>query len=277
MKPLTCEAARHQLQAFHDRELTVAAEFSVASHLDTCSACASASAELAALSVRLRREAPARVSLVNDDVEGLTSAVISRFKAEEDASLFSTVRLMFDDMHLVYAECGAAVASLACVLVVLSLLRFGPDHRPDSLSAMVSFLATPGIGASQLIADEDVQMRWTERFRQANEAAEQDAVFALSAGVIGRHGVVDHLRLVRRRSPGDAVLIERLLDTVLRGRLTPDFEGVLPTSNMFRLVTQTTVRAAKAQPVDQTVPATPTVPKKHATAPTGRQRVPTAV
>ena len=62
-----------------------------------------------------------------------TAAVVSRLKAEHDASFFARVRRMFDDMHLVYAGVGAAAATAVCVVIMLSMLRFATIDRPDSL------------------------------------------------------------------------------------------------------------------------------------------------
>lgn len=276
MKALTCQDARCRLQAFHDRELSVGEQVAVAKHLRSCGTCAAASAELATLALRLQMEVPGRGPLSNEEAAGFTSAVVTRLKAEEQASLVTTVRLMFVDMHLVYAALGATAATLTCAIVLLSMLRFGAADRPDSLAAMATFLATPGTGGNIGAIDAEVQMRWTERFRQANEAAEQDTVFALSAVVTqdGRHPTVGPLQATRHRSSGDAVLIKGLLDAVSRARLGPHLGDLKLASNMLWLVTETTVRAAKVQAIDLILPP---APKKRASVQAGRTQAPAAV
>jgi anti-sigma factor RsiW len=259
MKTVTCRDTRRQLQAFHDRELPLADLIAVGAHLQQCGECAVMAAELSALGGMLRTKAPGRAMVsAEETASSLTIAVVSRLQAEHDASFRAWLQVLFDDMHVVYAGLGAAAATLSCVIVLLSIFRFGTAERPDSLAAMVSFLATPGAGSAAPI-DDQMQTRWTERFRQANETAEQDAVFTLSVVVTrgGRHGTVEHLRHVQRRSPGEADLIEGLLDAVSRARLDSSAEHQQMGSNMVWLVTQMTVRAAKTQAADLPLPPAP--------------------
>ena len=69
--------------------------------------------------------------------------MVNRIKAERERSVLARMRDMFDDMHLVYAGLGAAAATIACVVIMLSMMRFATSERPDSLAAIVNFLATP--------------------------------------------------------------------------------------------------------------------------------------
>src|SRR5204863_8212082 len=134
------------------------------------------------------RAAPGRATLSRDEVDGFTASVVSRHKAEDEASLFQHVRSMFEDLHLIYAGLGAAVATAVCVVIIFGMMSFTADERPDadraaSLAAVVDFLATPGTNEGSIAIDDEMRSRWTALFRHANETAAQDAVFELSAAV----------------------------------------------------------------------------------------------
>ena len=133
-------------------------------------------------------------------------------------------------------------------------------RSPDSLAVMTAFNATPEMSPI-VIEDMEVRTRWTARVRQANELAEQDAVFALSAELTsdGRVPTLQHLRRGRRAAVEHAKLIEGLLDSLSRARFEPPNDAPL-TSSMVWLITSTTVRATKTQPLDLPLPAA----KKHA-------------
>ena len=143
MKPLTCASARRRLQAFHDRELAVTEQIAVSAHLEWCERCAELLDDLRSVGGMLQALAPGRAMLSQDDARVFTSTLVSRLKAEEDASLFATIRLMFEDMHLVYAGVGAATATAICLVIMLGMMRFATTDRPDSLAAVMTVLATP--------------------------------------------------------------------------------------------------------------------------------------
>jgi hypothetical protein len=276
MKPLNCAAACRRLQAFHDHELAVTDQIAVASHLEWCDTCAALFADLRVMRTVLQSRTRRRVSLSNEQAAVFTATVVNRLKAEEDASLFARLREMFDDMHLVYAGLGATVATVLCVLVMLSMMRYATNERPDSLAAIMTVMATPlECESGNDLADvSGCRARWTARFQRANETAEQDAVFTLSA-VITHQGRVANLETLRARthhapSTSQAKLIEGLLDAVSRARfdatqalLMPDLTGVV------WFVEHATVRATPNKPaLDLPLP-----PKKRAAATTHAARL----
>jgi hypothetical protein len=276
MKPLNCAAARRRLQAFHDHELAVTDQIAVGSHLEWCDTCAALFADLRVMRTVLQSRTRRRVSLSNEQAAVFTATVVNRLKAEEDASLFARLREMFDDMHLVYAGLGATVATVLCVLVMLSMMRYATNERPDSLAAIMTVMATPlECESGNDLADvSGCRARWTARFQRANETAEQDAVFTLSA-VITHQGRVANLETLRARthhapSTSQAKLIEGLLDAVSRARfdatqalLMPDLTGVV------WFVEHATVRATPSKPaLDLPLP-----PKKRAAATTHAARL----
>jgi putative zinc finger protein len=258
MKPLNCAATRRRLQAFHDRELAVADQIAVSAHLEWCDQCAAALADLRAIGSALQAFARGRVAVSIDESGSFQRAVLNRVKAEREASFIVRVRAMFDDMHLVYAGLGATVATLVCVVIMLSMMRFASTERPDSLAAIVSVLSMPVEceSGNDFIDDFGCRARFTGRFQRAHDAAEQDVVFALEALVAsnGRLPNVDVMRArVRRHAAANEVeVIDRLLDSVWSSRVDAGNTWAPQSGNMLRLIETATVRASK--PVDLQLP-----------------------
>jgi len=262
MKPLNCSATRRRLQAFHDRELAVADQIAVSSHLEWCDQCAAALADLRAIGAALQAFAPGRVAESVDESDTFQRAVLNRVKAEREASFVVRVRGMFDDMHLVYAALGATAATLVCIVIMLGMMRFASDERPDSLAAIVSVLSTPVEceSGNDFIDDFGCRARFAGRFQRANEAAEQDVVFALDA-LVNSNGRLPNVEVLRTRMHRRAVaseveMIDRLLDSVWSARVdganswAPSWTP--GSGNMLRLIERATVRANK--PLDMPLP-----------------------
>lgn len=260
MNPLDCAATARRLHAFHDRELPVADQIAVSAHLESCGECASRSAELRFVRQALQALAPGRASLSNEEAAGLSAAVVNRLKAERDTSIFARVRLMFDDMHLVYAGLGAAAATMVCVIVMLGMMRYATSERPDSLFGIMNVMGMPLECDAVIVGTDDVpgcRERLAERFQRANETAEQDAVFTLDSLLIhqGRLASLDVLKSGGRRTSGQAEVIEELLDAACRARLDMPPAGSSSNGGMVRLVARETVRATKAPAIDLQLPA----------------------
>ena len=259
MKTLTCASARRRLQAFHDQELAVADQIAVSSHLGWCDGCAETLAEMAAVGSALQALAPGRAVLSQVDMSVFTETVVSRVKAEEDASLLARVREAFDDMHLVYAGLGAAAATAVCVIIMLGMMRFATTDRPDSLAAVMTVLATPleCESGNDITDASGCRARWAERFARANESDEQEAVFALEAVVLQRGHLanLEALRRTRHRASIEELeVIEELLDVVSRSRLDPSLSVRM--SKSIWLFEQMTVRASQqTPPLDVPLPA----------------------
>ncbi len=258
MKPLTCAATRRRLQAFHDRELSVADQIAVGAHLEWCDQCAAALADLRAIGAALQAFAPGRLAASVDESGTFQRAVLNRVKAEREASFPVRVRGMFDDMHLVYAALGATAATLVCVVIMLSMMRFASAERPDSLAAILSVMATPVEceSGNDFIDEFGCRARFAGRFQRANEAAEEDVVFALDALVTsskGRLPDIERLRARhRRRAASQIETIDRLLDSVWSSRVEVPAFWAPSSGNMLRLIERATVRANK--PLDLQLP-----------------------
>lgn len=266
MRALTCAATRRRLQAFHDRELAFTDQIAVSAHLEWCDRCAGSLADMRAVRSTLHALAPGRMALSREEAAAFTTAVVSRVKAEAEASVWSRVRAMFDDMRLGYAGLGAAVATAICLVIMLGMMRFATSERPDSLAAIVTVLSTPlDCETGNDLADASrCRSRWEERRQRANEWAEQDAVFTLDFVVTyrGRLSSLSRLREMRHSTALDEVrVIEDLLEVVSRSRLDRSTQLELPASsnNMIWLVEHATVRATKQPQLDVQLP-----PKKRA-------------
>ena len=253
MTPLSCERTQSLLQAFYDRELPVSDEIAVGSHVEWCDRCGAALAELQEIGAAFSALVPGRPVLSNEEATVFNATVISRLKAEDNASMVARVRGMFDDIRLVYASLGAATATIVCVTIMLGMMRFATSERPDSLAGIVTLVGNPsecesGNAGNDLADASACRERWEARFQRANESAAEESVFALDAVVTHQSGHLANLEVLRagrRAAAGQAKTIEALLDAVSRSRL----EATLPigtpvVANMVWLVEHATVRAA---------------------------------
>ena len=249
MKALTCAATLRRLDAFHDRELPIAGQIAVSAHLEWCAECAAISAQIHSVGHALRTIAPGRAPLSQEGAAGFTIGVVSRLQAEHDTSISVELRRMFEDMHLLYVGAGATIAATVCVILMMGMMRFATDSRPDSLAAILNVMATPfGCDASTTeIPDAMVcRARWVESFQRANETAEQDTVFTLNAVVIQEGQLANFavMRASRHETAADqAEAIEELLDTVSRAR--SNTEPTELSGELVRIVATETVRATK--------------------------------
>jgi hypothetical protein len=268
MKVMSCASTRRRLPAFHDRELPVGDQIAVGAHLEWCGDCANQYAELRFVRAALRATAPGRLALTREEATGFTAAVVSRLSAEHDQSFLVRVREMFDDMRLGYAGLGAAAATMVCIVIMLGMMRFATTERPDSLAAIVNFLASPGSNANPMSVDGRTNMpRALDATISAGSSAEEDAVFALAA-VVTREGRIENLTGEMLRSDGgragvdEARVVGNLMDAISRARFEPAQREGLPVAvNMVWLVAHTTVRANKTHSLEPVV-AVPVVKRR---------------
>ena len=261
MRSLTCVAARRRLQAFYDGELPVTDQIAVQGHLDWCDACGDWLADMRFIGTAMRGAARGLDVLSHEEGGALAAAVISRLKAEQDASFVARVQHMFDDLHLVYAGVGAAIATAVCVVIMSSMVWFAPSEHPDSspsasLAAIMSLLATPG-SANAISIDAASHARGTARFQAATETAEEDAVFELASIVTRGERVInlERLRTGHKATRDEAKAIDDLLESVARARIEPGSgEAPAPDNGMVWLVTSMTVRATKVIGADLPLP-----------------------
>jgi len=245
MRVFTCAATRRRLEAYHDDELAISDQIAVGSHLEWCDPCAAAFHELRLVRSALRTSSVRQKGLSQDETVSFQTAVVGRVKVERSLSPSAQLRAMFDDMHLVYAGAGAAVAALVCLIVTLSMFRFATIARPDSLAAIVNLLGSPGSDLNPVPIDARVLMpRVLDEAFPVNVGG--DAAFTLAA-VVTREGRVANLELLHafggqpRQDENQA--IESMMGAMSRARFEPARVDGLPVAvNMVWLVAHTTVR-----------------------------------
>jgi hypothetical protein len=263
MKPVTCAAVQRRLQEFHDGELPVRDQITVHNHVDGCVVCASLLDDVQFVSQAFKNAFRRQELLSQEETPAFIATVVSRRSAEDRASLVSSIREMFDDMHLVYAGVGAAVATVASVVIMLGMMRFAPvGHRnaspSASLAAIMDLVASPETSANAIAIDPASHARGTARFQAASETAAEDAVFTLESVVTREGRLVNLARLKKgqKSTRDEAKAIEDLLASVARARIEPGWTEGTPVAadGIVWFVTRMTVRANRAVDVDLPIP-----------------------
>lgn len=252
MRALTCAATRRRLQSYHDQELPISEQIDVSAHLEWCDACAASLADMRTLRTALRAAVPGRAGLTHEEAISLQAMVVNRARAEQTVSWSVRFREMFDDMHMVYAGMGAGAATIACVMIMLSMMRFATSER------------SPGSNQNPIVVDAASMLipkaLDSNLLTVARTSGEDEAVYTLSA-VVTREGRVVNLEL---HSPNDELVkagsseaqaMKSVVDAISLARFEPARVSGLPVAvNMVWLVAHTTVRAAKTPIMDPTLP-----------------------
>jgi hypothetical protein len=246
MDVLTCEQARRHLPAFHDGELPLAVQIAVQAHLGWCRTCAEEAQALARLGETLRALAAARLA-TTPDVEPLAPALLGRIKAERALSFRAHVEQLFEDLHLVWAGLTAVAATVASVVVLWGLVSLATSHRPDSLKALLTALATPGSDANPVRPDERVQLPRVdpEAVMPAvllSPAPPRDEALLALAAVVTREGRIADLEILVSNEADRRWLLE-VLAAAAAARFEPAQVGGSPVAvNLVWLLTHTRVR-----------------------------------
>lgn len=254
---LNCAGANRLLQAYHDGELTIAEQIEVDAHLEWCDGCSAALDDMRSMRSLLRTAVASQPAVSRADHDSLQAMVLSRARAEQNASWPVHMRAMFDDMHFVYAGLGAGAATVACVMIMLSMMRFATGRE-----------RSPGSNTNPVVVDARMLMPRPLDYvlMTADSKEADDAVFTLS-GVVTREGRVVNLELHSQSGetlPADsseARALEPLMGSVSKARFEPAKVSGLPVAvNMVWMVAHTTVRAAKLPSID--LPVTPSAKKR---------------
>jgi hypothetical protein len=267
MKVLTCAAARRKLHAFHDDELPVADQIAVSAHLEWCDACAASFSELRTLRAALRDNAR-RVTLSDEEATSLQACIVSQAKAERRFSLAAQLREMFDDMHLVYAGAGAALAAAVCAIIMLAMMRFATVEQPGSFGEIVRLLAS---SRSPVDINERVQRpRALEQPFSALATARGGDTFVMLAGVVTREGRITNLELLNAvgslepaSQAGGTEAVNELMGAISKARFEPasrDGQPVPVNMVWLQLITHTTVRGTSGASLEAR--ATPSAKKR---------------
>jgi anti-sigma factor RsiW len=262
MTVLICAETRPLLQAYHDEELPVSDHIAVHAHLQWCEDCAEVYADLRLLRGLIRAGAPGQIRLNADESLSFQASVVSRARVETTLSWSAWFREALDESRVVYAGAGAAVATLFCVLVLLSMMRFATRENPYSLAGIVHLLAAPkvetfdpngpGTNANPVIVDARMLMpRTLDQLFLSTASASDEAVYTLSA-IVTREGRLVNLEWhsASGRTPKagsrEAEAVDTLLSAASQARFEPARMAGLPVAvNMVWLVANTTVRGTK--------------------------------
>jgi hypothetical protein len=259
MKVLSCTAARRRLQAYHDAELAISEQINVGAHLEWCDGCAAQLRELQSVRALLRMRAPSRAALNAEEGISLQASVIARVRAERSESWAARTRALFDDMHFVYAGLGAGVSTLACVMIMLSMMRFATSEH------------SPGSNTNPVVIDARMNLlprALNQTIMLAPTGLRPDESFFTISGIVTREGRVTNLELYSgdgdrpREGSQEAKAAQDFIGAVMQARFEPARVAGLPVAvNMVWMVAHTTVRAtARLTPL--TVAPTPTARRR---------------
>ena len=156
-------------------------------------------------------------------------------------------------MHLVYAGVGGAAAALVCVVIMLGMMRFATNERPDSLAGIVNVLRSPALSPNPVPPPPRIQL--PRPLNPASVSSYPDASddsLIMMAAIVTREGTVTELALLDpgggqlKTRGGRSKAIEELLGAVSRARFEPGRVDGLPVAvNMVWVVEHTTVRATQ--------------------------------
>jgi hypothetical protein len=272
-----CERARQLLEAFVDHELSVSDEVAVETHLRWCRTCTARVEDMRLIGAAIRVGS----AIVDEDqrLSAVTEIVLARVRAEQEESLGTRLRQMFGDMRLFWPAIGATAAVIVAAAVALGVLQRASAERPESLAAMIEWLAQPGSERNPIWADGvapyDYAVRTGRPFdNMARDAIslprvlddgsallgripEEDAVFAL-ATVVNREGRVANFELLEAVESGSAVTnhpahVAAVLDAVRQSRFQPaqEHRGVFGRTvavNMVWVIVHQTVKGSAQTP-----------------------------
>jgi hypothetical protein len=253
MTLLTCAAVRRRLAAYYDRELPVAEQIAVESHVNDCPPCARELRELERIGDSLRLGvAPSPAA----DWAGLAPGVISRMCAENEESFRGRAARLMEDLHFVWIGLASTVASLLCAAIALGTVASAAQERHDSLAAVFAVMAAPSgsdLNPARLdwryrvpsVPQDSMFQQTLERRVLADGMSDVDSMLAVSA-VVTRDGSVADLSVLRTSSGREHVT--SLLSAISQARLQPaELEGSPIAVNLVWLVAQTTVRPIRGR------------------------------
>jgi hypothetical protein len=254
MTLLTCAAVRRRLADFYDRELPVAEQISVESHIHDCPPCARELRELERVGDSLRLAASPSPS--DEEWAGLTSGVLSRMTAENEASFRGRASRMFEDLHFVWIGLASTAASLLCAAIALGTVASAANERHDSLAAVFAVMAAPSgsdLNPARLdwryrvpsVPQDSMVQQTLERNVLSEGTSDVDSMLALSA-VVTRDGSIADVSVLRNSTGREPMT--SLLSAISQARLQPaELEGSPIAVNLVWLVAQTTVRPIRGR------------------------------
>jgi hypothetical protein len=188
---------------------------------------------------------PRGAASLDAQLASMSSAVISRVKAERAQSLPSRIARMFEDMHLVWAALAATTATATAAAIVAGVLYFAPKERSDSLAGVLSALAAPGSDRNPMVLDNRIALPRFEAepiIENMPLTTEGTDVMLAVSGVVTQDGRLAFPSLVTS-SPYSQAEDRRVMDAVSATRFEPATRGGAPVAvNFVWLLERTTVR-----------------------------------
>jgi hypothetical protein len=241
---LGCHAAREMLQSFVDRELPMAEQVELESHLRWCDTCAARVEDLRVIGTGVRLGAAVPGVHVEDPraLAVIQSEVLTRIRAERDQSLSVWCRGLFTDMRFLWPAIGATAAVAVCLYAVTNVNRVARAEHPYSMADRISALANPGSDRNPLQLDSRMLApRPLDHGSSLDLIPAEEVVFTLAA-VVTREGRVANFELL---GPDESAHVTALLEAVKESRFTPARtpDGAVAV-NVVWLLTRTTVKAS---------------------------------
>lgn len=243
MTRLRCPDVRGRLSAYRDGELPVEQQVAVRGHVQRCRHCSRELEALDVLGEAIRSASHVRLDAHGDEVTSLHNRVLAGLQAERAELLPQRIGRMLDDLHLVWTLAGATVASLACLLAGLGVMRMTLREVPSSMAAIIGALGSPGSDRNPLRVNGRMLLPSLDNAVPAIVVSPDEAMLALSA-IVTREGRVSQVELVMPdagRLPHDEAVLE-LLDAAAQTRFEPARSGGTPVAvNVIWLMAHTTV------------------------------------
>lgn len=245
MHVVPCAEVREQLAAFLDGELPLDDQVSVQSHIQECVACRLEANDLREIGVALRTASVSMASSLPAERGALTNAILERVRVERQLSFGTQMKLLFEDMHLVWAGLGATLATVICVFASAGVLHAASRERPDSLAGIIDYLANPGSNANPVRLGDFMDVPRAES-DTALPATAEDAEVALAA-VVTREGRIQNLEVLvqeqARKYQVRPEVVLAMLQAAGRARFEPAKSGGEPVAvSMVWLLSTTTVK-----------------------------------
>ena len=145
MSRLPCSVIPSWLAAHHDGELALEEQVAVEAHLSHCPSCAAARDELETIRTTLRHGAAAHRPADEEGVFTLQAAnALTQLRAERDLGAMGRLRLTLEEAPRVWIAGSAAAVTGACAVLLATVLSLATPLHPQSLSAVLVALGSPG-------------------------------------------------------------------------------------------------------------------------------------
>jgi hypothetical protein len=162
---------------------------------------------------------------------------------------------MAEDGRFAYSAIGAATATLACLVIMLTMMRFAGRERTDSLAGVINTVKAPAVLAEPIVIRPvavDARVMMPRALDSFSRSDVDDAVLALS-GVVTTEGRVSNVQVNDgfggiTMAAMNARDLEGLVNAIAKMRFEPVMkEGEPVAVNMVLFVAHTTVRGGAAR------------------------------